>query len=716
MTDSPPKMPAEEALRKLRDGTLDYARVARKDLRKLCDSMDLQKLRDSARVAERLLTVAIERTHGELTALQSPLDTPLPLASTLYAELLEHFQPEQLDNLSEPWRAWFDKQKAAVHKLCTAQGRAELTFATFDELSAAPDPRTEHGDVARWVLETEPEKENDSHKAELARSALADEHIRRELAAELHRAIRAAWRAVRPEAPPTTEAEALEGRKTRAGHMLEIDTRLVEWLNAGGAWRDQGDAALADARDRARYVRQEAFRLYSRHAPDGEQTHVPEVDPTTGRIWSLWLDLDDEHGELPVRSPVICLLGRLTWRCKVRAQWEHEQKQRQAVENAGDLGARSPFLAPSGQIQWVGIPKAGAGMVWATETPGVVVPAIAIDGTRYTPEPASPQGDSICPHMIMPRHVAVLPGPDWIQTPQAELPNLNVDIDETVPDLAVALLDAANRRVLSLPAVKLALLMLAGATRGHPRIASTSIDPLTRLILPGRKRYLAREWQRTADALEEARSLFVYMPDGTRVQCFDVPRLPHSHEKVRPDSPVVLGTHWYLPKALEAFTTESGGHPFNGFFLLNLDAAMNMKDPLELRLYVRIASSWNAYWKPGAAGEPNPDAIPWRSIDELAMLTNTYTTSIARYMAAPRGRRNPKQQLRRMDRHKVRKKVTKALENLAERQLVVLGKSGTKLSTTRYRPLPTPEYLAAKKAATNNGMREVTLLPVVAAR
>lgn len=337
---------------------------------------------------------------------------------------------------------------------------------------------------------------------------------------------------------------------------------------------------------------------------------------------------------------------------------------------------------------FAGLPKVAAGISWALGAPGETI----VDGDQYAHEPAIAP-NALSSNALLPRSHSIeglFPG-DYLNRPHTALLPLEYDEHEAI--FAVAM-TAATQYAISPVAGKEALLLLASTVEAGDKPQRIVIGDLARRMNPDVKRLVKSYYVSAARGLEQLRGLFVYFNDYRRVPCFDIWEAPWTPEHATKDMETIARVHPALLRRIGAY--DKSQNPFRGYFLINLSGAMGLptRKPGLLRLYVRTAAGWNAGWKPGTKGKPDPSQIPARMLDEWAALTNSMSPAAVEYLRS-KGKSG--------NRHKAsaaRRDIRQWFEELEGRNLLRLEKRGRLLQ-----PIWPEAYLHAWDIARMKGLR-----------
>ena len=305
------------------------------------------------------------------------------------------------------------------------------------------------------------------------------------------------------------------------------------------------------------------------------------------------------------------------WLNVLAAAWLDEQAAEEGERLKKETAAR-PLRVPSIRIKgqdFAYLPKLAAGMSWALGGPGVKLSAVQMDGHDYKPAPALAAA-------IVPASYALLPA-DHAKTPHQTVFPIDLTGDDDAPPLAVSVV-GATQYAITPAAGKLSLYILAAALGETDGLLRTSIKDLTERINPQARRLNPEHYKTAGKGLWKLQTLRLYLPNGWADRVFYIPRAPW--KDLTPDeyeTPLVIGLDPHFSRTLADVRTVAG-NAYAGAFLIDITGAMSLPTirPSLLRLYTRAASHWNAYWKPGTAGEPDPGRIPTLPARRWAAMTN----------------------------------------------------------------------------------------------
>ena len=403
---------------------------------------------------------------------------------------------------------------------------------------------------------------------------------------------------------------------------------------------------------------------------------------TESASWYLWCSPNKPQ-------PFVFLerIMRAVWLDIVQPQFSRENEARPfapgIVRTQGDRYAKQPkFIAP---------------ISWALGAPGMR--EVKVDGDRYAPEP-------VVAARLVPRTFplfARIPGHE--NKPHQTV--LALEHDEPIA-LPVAV-TGATAYAISPIAAKLALVMLAAPEVRTGQLQRVTLGELARWTHPSTKRLRPREISAVARGLDELRLLFVYLPDGRKVQTFDTTSATNPD-----DAPPGLTVRWGLTRTFIAALADGIGDrrsadeaafpSYRGEFLINLDGAMRLPTnrPSLLRHYIRAAAHWNAAFKPGSSTF-DPGMMRQYTAEDWATITNSVPPGVVEYLKA-QGLRTKGTSTGRAAWSKERKAMLDDLAELEALGLVEVSKGGSGRNE-RFKILPTGAYLEAKAQARKAGTR-----------
>lgn len=323
-------------------------------------------------------------------------------------------------------------------------------------------------------------------------------------------------------------------------------------------------------------------------------------------------------------------------------------------------------------------------------------PMVEVDGDKYVPTPDVAQA------VLVSRSMPLLPRGHRRRPHQHALP-MSIDNSPFGADDGGSLAESvanATQYAISPAAAKVALLALSSYEVQHGKLARATALEIAHIIHPKAARIQSRHLRAVAQAVTSLRGVFLYLPDGTRVQVFSI-RDAQSVDVVSRDMEFVWGLDATFQDAIVDYIDgKRKGDPYNGTFLLNIDGAMRIPNnrPSALRLLIRAGASANAAYKRG--GEFNEKKLPYVPLDTLAVIANSYQPAVIEYLEATcetrRRIRNRKADLR-----TARQRVLNDLELLEAERLVVIDKRGA----DSYRLRPPQAHLDAWRSIREEDQR-----------
>lgn len=371
-------------------------------------------------------------------------------------------------------------------------------------------------------------------------------------------------------------------------------------------------------------------------------------------------------------------LGRLAvpWMDERRAALvERLDRQAAAVELA-----KAPAVLTHGR-KYGRLPKVTAGLSWAFGGPGVELSRVTVDGRTYAP---APDLAIVPPSALVPAAYALLPADHAKHAHQTLLP-IDLDGTEDAPPLPVALADATQYAIAP-AAGKLGLLVMAAAHAGKGKLHKTTLRELTQAINPD-ARLVRTHFETVCRGLGQLDGLRLVLPNGMAYRVFECPVPWREVKPAEYDAPLFVGLTRTFERTLAAIQ-DAAGASYRGDFLFDLTGAMKLptRRPGLVRQYIRAAAFWNAYWKPGTKGEPDPDRVPEVDAERWAALTNYLPPTAAEYLRAKGKGRGDRRSLS----HSIKDALADAAA-LAESGLVKIARA----DRHAVRLLPPPEYLEA---------------------
>lgn len=328
--------------------------------------------------------------------------------------------------------------------------------------------------------------------------------------------------------------------------------------------------------------------------------------------------LDDRAGDW---------LGRLAvhWMDARRADLvERLGRQAAAVELA-----KAPAVHTHGR-KFGRLPKVAAGMSWAFGGPGVELARVKVDGREYAPAPdlaiAAPTA------ALVPAGYALLPADYAKRAHQTLLPIDTEGAEDALP-LPVALADATQYAIAPAGG-KLGLLIMAAAHESRGRLHKTTLRELTQTINPD-ARLVRTHFETVCKVLPQLDGLRLVLPTGLAYRVFECPITWRDLTPEEYDLPLFVGLTRTFERTLAAIQ-DAAGASYRGDFLFDLTGTMKLptRRPGLVRQYIRACAFWNAYWKPGTAGEPDPARVPEVSTERWAIMTNYLTPAAEEYLRA----------------------------------------------------------------------------------
>lgn len=441
------------------------------------------------------------------------------------------------------------------------------------------------------------------------------------------------------------------------------DERLASWLDA------QKCRALASAqrRDGAKATKQ-------------------------GSPWGIWLPAEDA----PALRPLTRVADAL-WSKRVRPAIERESRSkplhvRANVSADGETHARFPKI--TSPISWAfGAPGKEIDMACPVVEDTSLDGATEVDGQRFASVPLVGQ------KALVSRSWSLLPH-DRDKYPHQMCMPLSTECD------ALPVVVSQNQGVvMSTIAGKLALLILASPDVQSGEMSYATLGELARLVYPA-ARIQPREVAGTFSAVNELSRLYLYLPDGRKLQIFDTTQT-WAPERASPSTVIHYGLTRSFMAVFDEIRSKAFSRPkmrgqeFTGDFLMNLSGMLSLPNnqPALLRYYTRACALWNAACVTGAF---DPAKITEATPDEWAMRANTLSHGVVEYLEArAAGNMGAIKPWHKSEASKVRKDVVKDLDNLAERGLVTL----VKCKRGAVRILPPANWLEARALGVSNGAR-----------
>jgi hypothetical protein len=389
-----------------------------------------------------------------------------------------------------------------------------------------------------------------------------------------------------------------------------------------------------------------------------------------------WLDLlDTAEG-----------VDRLRWLGWLARPWLEEYAKEQAALEERKANAKPLQSVPRtlvGEREFVRIDKLGAGISWAFGGHGVPLSSVDLDGKTF-----APQADLA----VVPAGIALLPADHEKKAHQTVLA-LDDSGNADAPPLAMAIA-SATQYAISLPAAKLAILIMAGAISKQQPTTQTSIRELTERLNPGLNSHnlCTKHYQIIFRALDELSRQYIYFPNGFKYQAFFTALTWRDLTPAEYDHEILVGITPIIEAALASYREKNTS--YKGQFLLELTGTLALDRGGPLRQYVRAAAAWNAYWKEG--GEPDPVKVPTLSTEHWASLTNYLPPAAVEYLRTRNRARGGHVRAA-----EAVKKILKDAEELEAAGLVVIDKANRE----QIRLLPPDIYLEAWRKAKVGGKK-----------
>jgi hypothetical protein len=311
---------------------------------------------------------------------------------------------------------------------------------------------------------------------------------------------------------------------------------------------------------------------------------------------------------------------------------------------------------------------------------------VTLDGRTYA---AAPDVAIASTSAMVPAGYALLPA-EYAKRPHQMLLPIAWEGGDDAPPLPVALIDATQYAIAP-AAGKLGLLMIAAAHAGEGTLHKTSLRGLTKTINPG-ARLNRSHYQTVCKGLTQLDALRLVLPNGLAYRVFECPIPWRELTPAEYDGPLFVG----LTRTFERTLAEIhalAGPSYRGDFLFDLTGAMALPTKRSglLRQYVRACAFWNAYWRPGTKGEPDPARVPEVPADRWAAMVNYLSPAAAAYAS---GKGKVKQRL-----SADLKAVIADAGALADLGLVKVERADSRA----VRLLPPPGYLEAWKESRKGG-------------
>lgn len=366
--------------------------------------------------------------------------------------------------------------------------------------------------------------------------------------------------------------------------------------------------------------------------------------------WKLWIPVDDTGAR--ATPPAIRNMLIAIWREEVLPKLVAPTLSMAVVTVNRDEHAK--------------LQKVAVGISWGFGAPGV---RVKVDDDEYATTPTIAT-------KLVPRTYALLPSDHGKRPHQTSLP---LDYGGAPEVLPVAMTDATQYAISPVGA-KLAILVLADQVIRGGKLSQVQLGDLAKRVHPLATRIQPRELETSARALDELRRLFLYLPDGTKVQVFDV-QSPANAKTATADMRLHLGLTRTMVTAMSSLLESDAGNgrSYRGEFLVNMSGLMRLpnKQPALLRHAMRAAAHWNAAFNP-STGAFDPNKLRTYSLEEWAIMTNSLAPAAADYLHAKRrGAQGPD---RRRQLSQETHRIGDELEQLAkEHHIIVLEKKAGKL-------------------------------------
>ena len=390
------------------------------------------------------------------------------------------------------------------------------------------------------------------------------------------------------------------GMAVCAFHMSRSDcssSQMEEWKTAALDWMPEGstrsEVEVVTGLDALRLVLRE--RIWS---------NIPSLT-SNGAASGDWLRQ--------------MALGWLT----ERANKEAERAERKA--GASVLAASSRAMI--GGRDYQRLPKVTAGLSWALGGSGIEMPRIDVDHRIFVPVPdITVSARQVCLHgaepmALVPAGYAVLPA-EHARIPHQTILPVDLEGAEDSPPLALAVA-TASQYVISAPAGKLGIRILAAAHASRTGLHKTTLRELARDINPG-ARLVYSHYESVARGLVQLDRLRLLLPNGWAYRVFDCAlQFRRVLCPVDYDTEIYVGMSKTFDRNL-ADLQQRLGRSYRGEFLFDLSGAMALPTNRSgvLRQYVRATATWNAYWEFGTNGKPDIRKIPSVDTARWAAMTN----------------------------------------------------------------------------------------------
>ena len=366
-------------------------------------------------------------------------------------------------------------------------------------------------------------------------------------------------------------------------------------------------------------------------------------------------------------------VDRLRWLGWLARPWLEDYAKEQSELEERKANAKPLQRVPRtkvGEREFVRIGKVGAGISWAFGGGGVSLSSVDLDGKTF-----SAQADLA----VVPAGVALLPA-DHSSRPHQTVLALDDSGSEDALPLPVAMVQG----VMSVPAAKLALYIMAGAISRRQPTTQTTIRELTERLNPGldSRKMHNTHYETVFSALAELDRQRLFFPNGFAYRAFECPLPWRELSPAEYDAEIYVGFARAFETGLTAFLKDNKS--YRGDFLLELTGTLAMTRGGPLRQYVRAAAAWNAYWR--GDGEPDPAKVPTLSTERWASMTNYLSPAAVEYLRTRNRARGGHVRTA-----EAVKKILKDAEELEAAGLVVIDKANRE----EIRLLPPDIYLEA---------------------
>ena len=373
-------------------------------------------------------------------------------------------------------------------------------------------------------------------------------------------------------------------------------------------------------------------------------------------IWKLWMNLKD-HKTLSLKSYFLEFYSEFLWDKVAKSEVYSTPYKFLSVPPGEDDDHYCKILKLSAILGWS---LGGTGMMTESKD----AENITIDGDIYQKAPKIVRYVS--------KAVGVMPRSH--RSGQSILP---VELHESTSVTLQA--RGGQKYVLDPYAGKMFLFMLTTCPKSG--LVKGTVDELTRVLNPTKKRIQARDRIATVQAARNLREVWMIMPDDTDIQVFDI-RAPSLLDKVTKNQPIC----WSFSNQLTTAIKNDELKFLKGEFIINLSGAMRLSgnESGALRQYIFSCALWNDAKNP-ASKRFDPKYLPTYTIEEWAAATNTLNSGSVEYLEEldPDKRRKLSND---------RKKVWQSLKLLSEKYgLIKIEKNGE----NKFKVLPPDSLLDA---------------------